>query len=198
MVSVIFGVTLADAEPGNLFPLISKPHLKGIGICFRLYTGVLFCFFVPGFISDAKSKTAFKVTFVAGLFMTLIMLFYNLCIPFPASLKYAYPLHRLSLLANTTLLFQRLDIIVYVLWMLLSFATFGTSALFACNMLSRGLGLKNPKAIAPAVVFLCFLVCMYNLNLEDMFTAVSVLFAFVIFPVVVLCYRIVVGRVKDK
>lgn len=198
MVSVIFVVTLSDAEPGNLFPLISKPSLSGIGICLRVYTGVLFCLFVPGISPDAKSKTSFKATLIAGLFMTLIMLFYNLCIPYPASLKYAYPLHRLSLLANSTLLFQRLDIIVYALWMFLSFLTFGASALFACNMISRGLGLKNPKAIAPAVVFLCFLVCMYNLDLEDMLTAVSVLLAFVIFPVVVFCYRIVVGRVKDK
>ncbi len=196
MISIIFLVTLYEAEPGNLFPVLSKGSFKGTVDCFKLYTGVLFCFFIPELSGEKHKNVYLKATVISGVVMSLVVLFYILCLPYPSSAKYVYPLHRLSMLANSSLVFQRLDGIVYILWIFMGFLTSGGAIFFSCKLMAEGLGLKNYKAIAPGVVFLCFLISMAEP--WKVIAPLTAVFAFGVLPFVGVVYKIKSGRDKPK
>ena len=130
--------------------------------------------------------------------MSLVVFFYTLCIPFPASQKYVYPLHRISLLANSTLVFQRLDFIVYVLWVFISFLTSGASLLFAGKLVSRALELKDCKGVAPALVFVCFIMSLSGTVTQSLVIVPAEIFFFAVMPFVAIIYHIKMRRSKVK
>lgn len=184
-VSIIFAVTLSDCEPGNLFPVVGKTHGSGWGICLSLYADAGFFYTLK--LCDKRSlHVPVRATFLATAVLAAVMFFYSLCVPFPASAFYEYPLHRLSLLANSSLIFQRLDGLVYIIWIFIAFVTTGAITIFATHVLTGGLNLKSSTAIAPATVFLCLMVSLADWNMAELSRWAMCIFTFVLTPVIMI------------
>lgn len=194
----LFFTNIPRAEIINIYPLGGKNGFSNPFCSLYVFSDAVYFFFIQKSINNNKkipypiSKTIITVS-VTGVAITL---FYCLCVPYPASTMYKYPLYRLSLLANSSVVFQRLDGLVYIIWIFFSFISQGALVIFAMDIISDALKLKNKKAIAGTVTLICFLISMMDSDFTFFVRLFSVGFAFLIFPVCALLVK--KGRERNE
>lgn len=194
----LFFTNIHRAEIVNIYPLGGKNGFPNPFCGLYVFSDVVYFFFIQKNVNNSKkisypiSKTIITVAVTA----VAITLFYCLCVPYPASTMYKYPLYRLSLLANSSVVFQRLDGLVYLIWIFFSFICQGALVVFAMDIVADALMLKNKKAIAASVSFICFFISLMNFDFTFFVRRFSVAFAFLVFPVCAL--RVKKGRKRNE
>lgn len=191
-IGVLVLTNISDAGLINIYPIGGKNGLINPFSGIKIFSDAVYFFFLKDHLKN-NSKTRYplsKVIIRVALTGVVICFFYSLCVPYPASGIYKYPLYRLAVLANSSVVFQRLDGVVYLIWVFFSFISSGTLALFAITVLADSLKIKNRKALCPAVVLLCFLLSLSRQNTGFMGSFAVSIFSFVLFPGAILWSRL--------
>lgn len=156
-VSVIIFLSLTEAKTENIYPLLGKGNFKVSLQPFGMFSFVGYYYVISSKAAGRHKATAFKSLAISFSIIIVLVVIWTLCVPYPLSAKISYPLHRLSLLANNSIIFQRLDGLVFIIWIFSAFISSGALMLIAATVFSEVLGLKNQNAVSPAIVFLAFL-----------------------------------------
>ncbi len=197
LVILLSVITEIDAE--NIYPLFGKGNIMNFTGTTVIFSDIIYFFLIRHHIADSKnsSKVIYRAVLISGILAVALSLFYTLCVPYPLSRVYRYPLQRISLLSNSSVIFQRIDGLCYLIWTFITFISAGAKALFAVMIFKRAFNIKNQNAVAFATVFICFAVSALNLNLSYVLRYLMPLLSFGLLPVTCLIYRIKMKEVKN-
>ncbi len=195
LIFVVFALIIifsssAKVNFDNLFPLLGKGNFKNVFSMMYIFSDFIYLYV----LSDKSRKSATK-SIAAGAAVTLVLTaFYVLCVPYPVSEGYNYPLYTLASLSNSSVIFQRLDGLVYVIWMFAGFISVGTLVLTASRLFSDTFGIKDRKATSACLALLVFLSAMTGLSSGGTVCSIMSWTSFVVLPLVAVIYRIVRKR----
>lgn len=188
----------------NIFPLLGR---GGEGIAsssgmISMFSDFFYIYILADFFrkKHAVKRVSLKAVALSGIIITSITFFYILAVPYPSSAKFDYPFFRLASLANTSVLFQRLDAFVYVIWLFSGFICTGALALFTIMIFSQTFKLSDYKGIVHAFIFL---ISAFSLTAKNRFSLVNSLFSTFVFSLlavtaVVYRFKIISGRNTDE
>ncbi len=191
----LVGVALFSANRWqgiNLFPLLGRWSLRGVTGAFASFGNALYFFAASSHIKDTGSirPAAVSSVLTAGIMASSLCLAYLLCVPYPAGQTFDYPFYRLALMANSSVVFQRPDGFVFILWILTGFVSAGALTLFAARILGATLNLKNHRAISFGVVYLCLALTMADVTFGVWGRYVAAFGVFVFLPITCIIYKI--------
>lgn len=188
----------------NISPLLGRGN-KGIALSagsIRVFADIFYVFVLSNFFRQkgALKRVALKSMALSGVIIILITLFYTLAVPYPASFGFEYPFFRLSALANTSVLFQRLDAAVYIIWIFSGFLSVGITALLSAIIFSKSFGLTDYKGVIHAFTFLIAAFSLVEGNYFDLINSLFAIFVFSLVGVTSVIYRfkIISGRDKNE
>jgi len=191
-VSVIIFTASGEAEFLNVFPLMGKGnYLKSLPYVY-IFSDIVYFWVISSHIRKNSQKKHMPVKSVAltGAVGLVILIFYMLCVPYPASGDYVYPLRRLSMLANSSVVFQRLDGLVFLIWIFLGFISAGALCLFAVMVLSQNLRLKNQSAMCFFAVVMSLTFALWNVDFKSFLRPLMSAISFLFLPLTALLYKI--------
>lgn len=189
--AVIFAVILLCAYPEteyiNLCPVFGKGNFLNVFSMLYVFSDFVYIYLISKNIRKSVKKVALTSVTVSALISTVAVLFYTLCVPYPVSGEFEYPIYRLASLSNSAVVFQRLDGLVYILWFFSSFISAGALGYFAVSLFAEMFGLADRRAITSAVIILIFLLSW--IDMADAVNTLMSVFAFLFVPVTVLIFR---------
>jgi len=180
----------------NICPILGKGSFYNVFNMLYVFADIIYMYFVFEGIKGAKAKNVLSVVLIGGIVAVVLTLFYTLCIPYPVSEEFSFPLYRLASLANSTVVFQRLDGLVFLIWIFTGFISAGALTLFASMLLAKIARLSDRRAVVPSVTFIVFLMS-YILD-GDFIDVVMSIFAFLILPLTALLLKIKENRACAK
>lgn len=188
---IIVFASLSEARYTNICPVLGKGRIVNVLNMLYVFGDVVYFYIISGYIRNRRRSafTASKAVIGAGVITAVLTLFYTLCVPYPVSEKYTYPLYRLASLANYTVVLQRLDGLVFLMWMFLGFISVSALTLFAVIIFARLFNLSDPRAVSPAFVFLVFLITLTGFVSEKAVNVILPAFAFGVMPLTAVLYK---------
>lgn len=196
-------VVASALAKGNVHNLITKPGsahaFKGYKLIY-MYSDIVYLIILSCFVSSPGKVKAIAVKSLVTFTVVnvLMCLLYMYVVPYPASIEYSYPLHRLSLVANSSALFQRLDVLIYVIWIFEGFISSGAIALFAVSFFKRTFSLKSHNALCFSITLICFLGALLFGDILEYAYAFQSIYAFVLMPVTAVLYKWRVKKCTEK
>ena len=188
----------------NIFPVLGRGN-KGIALSagsVRLFADIFYVFVLSDFFRQrgALKRVALKTMALSGAIIVLLTLFYTLAVPYPASSGFEYPFFRLSSLANTSVLFQRLDAAVYIIWIFSGFLSVGITTLLTSIIFAKSFGLTDYKGVIHALTFVIAALSLAKGNYFDLVNSLFAIFVFSLIGVTAVIYRfkIISGRDKNE
>ena len=165
----------------NIYPLLGNGYIsfKNLFGGISMFADIFYLYILSDYFrkKHAVKRIGLKAIGIAGLTITTLVLLYCLAVPYPASENFEYPFFRFSSLANTSVLFQRLDAIVYVVWLFSGFLSSGALALFTMMIFTKSFYVSDYRGIVHMVIF-----TVLSLSLSDKnFDSVTVIFASAVF-----------------
>ncbi len=192
--AIILFSSSAEVKLLNLYPLLGKGSFIDVLSMMYVFSDIIYLYLLSGRIK--VKRVARGAIALGGAVAVLLTFFYVLCVPYPVSENHAYPLYTLASLSNSSVVFQRMDGLVFIIWILSSFISVGALCLFSAEILRQAFSLSDRRAVSSLVAFLVFLVSAADfLRWEIVFIAMS-LACFVFLPVTAVIYRIM-RRKKD-
>ena len=188
--AIIIFSSSSKVDFDNLYPLLGKGDFGNVFSMMYIFSDFIYLFV----LADKRKKTATKAVVLSGVVTVVLTAFYVLCVPYPVSEGYNYPLYTLASLSNSSVIFQRLDGLVYIIWMFAGFISVGALSLAASCLFADTFALKDRKAVSAPLTLAIFLLAVTGLCPQGtIFTAMSWT-SFVILPAVSVIYRIVRKR----
>lgn len=177
--AIIFSFSVSEVRAINIFPVLGKGNFGGVIGMMYIFADVIYAY-VQGKKGGQNAK---RSILIGGTVVVLTTLFYCLCVPYPFSTMHEYPFFALASLANSSVIFQRLDGIVFAIWMLGGFVSVGALCFFATRILSQVFELSDPKALSGAVALLTFLGATGTQIAKDIFFWSMIFVTFAFLPV---------------
>lgn len=187
-VAIIIFTALGEADYINICPVLGKGKVINVLNMLYVFSDIVYFYIISGHIKDVGTPT--KAVIFGGFITTILTLFYTLCVPYPVSEKYVYPLYRLASLANSSVVLQRLDGLVFLMWMFLGFISAGALTLFAVIIFSEMFKLKDRRAVSSAFVFLVFIIALFGVTAGRGINIILPAIAFGVLPLTALLYKI--------
>jgi len=94
------------------------------------------------------------------------------------------------MLANSSVVFQRLDGLVFLIWIFLGFISAGALCLFAVMVLSQNLRLKNQSAMCFFAVVMSLTFALWNVDFKSFLRPLMSAISFLFLPLTALLYKI--------
>ncbi len=189
--AVIFAIILLCAYPEteyiNLCPVFGKGNFLNVFNMLYVFSDFVYIYLISKNIRKSTRKIALTSVAVSAVISTVVVLFYTLCVPYPVSGEFEYPIYRLASLSNSAVVFQRLDGLVYILWFFSAFISAGALGYFAVSLFAGMFGLGDRRAITSAVVILIFILSYWDI--ADAVNTLMSVFAFLFVPITVLIFR---------
>jgi spore germination protein KB len=153
--AVILFSSLSEAEVANLKPQGVNGEIVSVISMLFVFSDIFYVYLISDKIKGKNS--ALHAVFIGGGIAILLTLFYVMCVPYPVLGKYSYPFYTLASLTNSSLIFQRMDGLVFVVWIFASFVSSGALCLFASDILARVFCLSDRKVLSAPVSLMMFL-----------------------------------------
>ncbi len=199
-IALIFIMSFPNFKTTNVFPLFGKGGgeiLKTVKYTY-LFSDIVYIFLLSNSVRKKYSifKCGAKAVIISMISTFVLSLAYALCVPYPASENYRYPLFRTASLINFSVFFQRTEGIVYVIWMFLAFVSCGALAAFGVIMFSKCFKCSDCRGVCPLVVWIiAALSALSTTTFENLHMIFSyVLFAFTLITGIIL--RMKCGRIQ--
>jgi len=190
-------------KTSNIFPLFGNGQIapKSIAGGINMFADVFYVYIIAHYFrkKHAVKRVSLNAIAISGIIITAVVFLFNLAIPYPASGNFNYPFFRFSSLANTSVLFQRLDALVYVIWLFSGFLTTGALVLFTSLIFTQSFGISDYKGVVHTVVFAVLALSFSNKNyvvMQSVFAAVALLL--LLFTVTLYRLKIIMGRNSDE
>ncbi len=180
----------------NICPVLGKGSFYNVFNMLYVFADIIYMYFIFGSIRGAKPRNVSGAVLTGGIITIVLTLVYTLCVPYPVSEEFSFPLYRLASLANSAVVFQRLDGLVFLIWMFSGFVAAGALTLFAVMLFARLTKLSDRRAVVPIAAFVVFLVA-YSFRTDIINTVMSV-FTFLILPLTALVYKMKEKKVCSK
>lgn len=197
---VLFAIILCfshtEVQIRNIIPFRGKGGFGNVFDMVYVFSDIIYMFLIIRGINKNGAKAPFYALATGGIITAVLVLFYTLCVPYPVSERFSYPLYRLASLANTTVVFQRLDGIVYIIWMFSGFISVGTLGYFAAYLFESAFGISDKRAIVPMIALLVYFIS--GISIAEYASFLMSIYAFGILPVTALLYKFRVDPVRRK
>ncbi len=186
--AVILCFSATEIKKENMFPLLGRGDAKNVANMLYLFSDAVYVTLAFRGRGAARSMSVIPVvTGIAGMILTA---FYTLCVPYYALDYNIYPLYTLASLANSSVIFQRLDGLVFIIWFFCGFVSVGALALFATEIFKKNFSLSDRRAVSAPVVLLIFLVWSSAfIDKKAVFNAMTVI-TFAFLPLTVILHRL--------
>lgn len=176
-------------KASNIFPLLGNGYAlpKSMAGGISMFGDIFYLYILAHYFrkKHAVKRIGLKAIAISGIIIMTVVLLYNLAVPYPASENFNYPFFRLSSLANTSILFQRLDAIVYVIWLFSGFLTSGALVLFTALIFTQSFGVSDYRGVIHAVIFTVIALSFSNKNYEVMISVfAAVVFSLLLFAAI--------------
>jgi len=177
----------------NIFPLMGNGYKmsKNVPDGIFLFSDIIYLYFLTGFFKKkhAIKRVWLKSVVLSGALITVVIGLYQLAVPYPASIGFDYPYFRLASLANTSVLFQRIDAVVYIIWLFSGFVSTGALALFTMIIFAENFDMSDYKGIIHIVIFLIIAFSALDKNYFNLLSNVFTLAVLIFIPVTAILYR---------
>lgn len=190
LVIVIFNIKnlrLSNALP--IFGNGADGMASSVGMVY-IFSDILYlCVISDHFQSrGAVMRVGSRSLIISGLFAVCAVFVYCCSVAYPASTHFRYPIFRLAALANTSVLLQRLDGAVYILWLIAGFISCGARALFTSVLFEKSFDCGDSRGIAPTVILAAIM--LSGIVPKDGVRAAFACTAVVIYSVTIITYRL--------
>lgn len=194
MFAIILCFSASEIKAENIFPVLGKGGLKNAAGMLYLFSDAVYI--ILSFRGRCIPKALRYVPLITGIVSIILTVFYTLCIPYYAADPGVYPLYTLASLANSSVIFQRLDGLVFIIWFFCGFVSVGALSLFATEIFSKNFVLSDRCAVAAPVVLLIFLA--WHTSLVDQRTVYTIMtvITFIILPLTAILHRIKLSAKK--
>ncbi len=194
--AIIAFSTFSEFDVRNIYPVMGKGNFLNSWSALYIFSDIVYFYVIFPHIknSDKARRVPYKAIVLCALFTLILFAIYTLCVPYPVSQTFKYPIYRLAVLANSSVVFQRLDGVVFIIWIFLSFISSGSLALFAVMIFKKVFCLKNQNAICPAVALLCFGISLWDADFDGFVKTAMSLASFFVLP----CLAFVFKYIKKK
>lgn len=167
IIFAVFSVIILISSTGeisylNICPVLGKGSFLNVANMLYIFSDIVYMYFILNSIKDRKKaeNAMLKSVIIAGLITCLFTAFYTLCVPYPVSEEFSYPLYRLAALSNSSVVFQRLDGLVFIIWMFMGFISAGALTLFGIMIFESIFKLNDTAALAAPFSLLVFLLAL--------------------------------------
>lgn len=184
---IILGFSASQIQPLNMFPVLGKGDFSNVLSMMYIFSDVLYYYIMRPRINHGKSPR--MAIIVGGCAAIVLCIFYTLCVPYPVSSEFDFPVYALAALANSSLVFQRLDGMVFVLWMFSGFVSLGAMCLFATELLKVTSRLNDRKALCPVVCMWVLVLALWRPVSDDVIRSAMSITTFVVLPAWILGRR---------
>ena len=198
ILAAVFNIGGYEASNLYFFKLDFDGGFVKNGFSVYVFSDIFYLYVISDFFKSggAVRRTGCRSVAMGGILISALTLLYCLCMPYPASEAFGYPFFRLASLAKSSVVFQRLDGIVYIIWFFLGFICTGSLMLFTLMMFSKTFRCSDFKGVLPAAVFSVFALAYLDLKLEFAVNALMLAAAFVLPAVIIPLYNLKTGRRK--
>lgn len=198
--AVICAMNIKHADLGNLLPTKSMCNRSFFDSFSQLYmfSDVLYLYSLPRFLKSGKSvsKIGMRALTAAGIAAGIITFFYCAAVPYPSSMEFKYPYLRLASLAEASILLQRMEGFVYLVWIFSGFISVGATAVFALNIFSDVFDTSDAKGTLPLLIFIIVVIACSKFDFERALNHLLCIAAFVLPLVTAVPYRVKARRGK--
>lgn len=166
-----------------------------------MFSDVLYLYIISGFFKSggAVKRIGIRAAAVSGIAVTLLVLFCCALTPYPATLAFKYSFFRLASLAKSSVVLQRLDGLVYIIWIFTGFVSVGALALFTLITFSETFDTSDTKGTLPLTVFVIVVLAYAGIGFEKVLNILLCAAAFLLPAVTAAVCRIKMkGRKSDE
>ena len=179
--AVIIVSNSSEIEFSNLFPILGKGGFGDVFSMMYIFSDIMYIYVIKEKIAGKAGVCGVK-SVLWGIAVVLVALFFVLCVPYPVSQEHRFPLYTLASLVSSSVVFQRLDGLVFVMWMFAGFISCGALTLFATEILKKSFALSDRRSSASIVALLTFLLSISDLFGTEFIRMASSWICFVVLP----------------
>lgn len=198
--AVVCALNIKHINIENLLPHkgVYSGSIGGIFSHLYMFSDALYLYCMPRFLKSGKSvnKIGTRALAISGTAVTLIAFFYCAAVPYPSSAEFEYPFFRLSALAEASLLLQRMEGFVYLIWIFSGFISVGALAMFAMNIFFEVFDTSDAKGTLPLLIFIIIGAAYSKSDFEKALNYMICITAFIFTPITAVLYRIRSRRTK--
>lgn len=198
LIGIIMASSLVEVDITNIYPVLGKGRISNVFDMLYVYSDIVYLYYIKNSISGGQKHTFVKPLVKSAVVVSLVTLFYTLCVPYPVSEKFSYPIYRLASLSNTTVLIQRLDGIVFLIWIFSGFVSVGSLVYFASQIFKDTFCLKDRKGTLPIIAFLVFIIALIGGGKWNCADGIISAFAFGALPATAIIFKYKNRRKKCK
>ncbi len=188
MFAVILCFSASETEVKNILPFLGRGDTKNVVNMLYLFSDAVYVTLI--FRGRGFAKAMSIIPLVTGIVGIVLTVFYTLCVPYYALDYHTYPLYTLASLANSSVIFQRLDGLVFIIWFFCGFVSVGALALFATEIFKKTFSLSDRRAVSAPVVLMIFLVWASNFIDKKMIFSIMTAVTFGFLPLTVILHRL--------
>lgn len=189
IIALIIALSAGEADYINLCPILGKGDFSNVFAMLYVFSDIVYFYVLASRMRISLKANSLRIILLGGIITTVLVMFYTLCIPYPASLYPDYPLYTLASLANSSVVIQRLDGLVFIIWLFVGMICAGALTLFSVIIFKDLFGIRESKGICGAMSFVIFLISVLELSLSWLSGAMTIV-TFVVLPVISLIYKL--------
>ncbi len=194
--AVIFFSSASEVRFINICPVLGKGDFTSVASMLYVFSDIMYLYLISSKVKAGRAGV--RAVILGGTLTVIITLFYVLCVPYPVSQSHEFPVYTLASLSNSSVIFQRMDGLVFVVWIFTSFISVGALSLFASDIFARVFGVSDRRAIASAVTFIIFLVSCVSVLKADIVLTVSACVCFGFVPFTALMGKLKKGWGRNR
>jgi len=190
--AIILLSSYTEVKAINLSPILGKGSFINVFDMMYVFSDIIYMYLIIGYVADRKkaNNVIIRATLTGGIISVICTLFYTLCVPYPVSKEFLYPLYRLASLSNSSVVFQRLDGLVFLIWMFIGFVSVSALTLFAIIIFARLFKLNDTRALsAPFSLMVLLIAVDGSVNTEFIRNSMT-MYTFLVLIITSLIYRL--------
>ncbi len=196
-VGIIVVSSSVEARVENIYPILGKGRALNVFNMLYVFSDIMYFYLIGSHVANKKKHIELGIVIKSGIIIAFIAFFYTLCVPYPVSEKFVYPIYRLASLANTSVLIQRLDGLVFLIWIFAGFVSVGALTIFASEIFEDVFKLSDRRGALPVITFVIFLLAITGGGKFGFLDTILSIFAFAVFPVTSVIYKYKSRRRKN-
>lgn len=156
MLFVIFLMNIKQYDVGNLALNFSKSDKVPKPSMPYMFSDIIYLFCISDLFKSGRAviRVGRRAIIISGAAAALIAFFYCAAVPYPASLTFKYPFLRLASVADASIIFKRLEGLVYIIWIFSGFVSVGALSAFSLNIFSKVFNTSDTFGSLPVMIFI--------------------------------------------
>ena len=196
-IGIIVASSSVEVRVENIYPVLGKGRALNVFNMLYVFSDIMYFYLIGSSVTNRNKHVELGIVIKSGIIISFIAFFYALCVPYPVSEKFVYPIYRLASLANTSVLIQRLDGLVFLIWIFAGFVSVGALTIFATEIFRSSFKLSDRRGVLPVITFVIFLVSLTGGGNFKFLDSILSVFAFAVFPITSVIYKIKHRRHKS-